>query len=427
MMIIVKVETLQQIAGGYREFHEIGDIRGLLPDMVKKMLEAVRLDTSQAPTLAILPFSIPVTGVSVQDAEVLVQLLAIELANSGKYAVLPRTKTIETALAMVETLRSELPDLNSINAIGKAINAQCVLTGNVMRLGGNLNVLVAQILTIETASLRAGGDVEYRTITDGFQLIPELAFQLTGVPAGMPSISIPENMVWVAGGAFQMGNTKGAADEAPVHTGQVSSLFMGKTPVTQKEYEAVMGKNPSSFKGADLPVENVTWYDAVEYCNKLSMKEGLIPAYSGSNDNITCNFTANGYRLPTEAEWEYAARGGNRDTLAFDYAGGNSIDVLGWYEGNSEAASHAVGQKQPNSLGLYDMAGNVWEWCWDWYGPYQQGNQRDPWGPALGKERVNRGGGWSNKASYLRSTYRSVGNPGNRYRDLGFRVLRPIL
>jgi formylglycine-generating enzyme required for sulfatase activity len=187
-----------------------------------------------------------------------------------------------------------------------------------------------------------------------------------------------------------------------------------------------MGKNPSAVKGPQLPVENVTWYDAVEYCNKLSVKDGLIPAYSGSNDNIICNFTANGYRLPTEAEWEYAARGGNRDTLTFDYAGGNSVDILGWYKENSDEKSHEVGQKQPNSLGLYDMAGNVWEWCWDWYGSYQRGNQQDPPGPSTGKERVNRGGSWNSKASELRSTYRSLGNPGKWYRDLGFRVLRPI-
>ncbi|MDR2534656.1 MAG: formylglycine-generating enzyme family protein [Treponema sp.] len=405
IMNMVKVENFQQIAGTYREFQRIQEIPLLLSGMVKKMLE-LRLTTSeQPPTLGILPFTLPKNSGAAEDIEVLVQLLTIEIANTGTYTVIPRISGAEAA---------------------PLIAPQWVLTGKVMQIGESLNLALAQILNPDTQSMRSGGDLEYRVITDSLQLIPDLTRQLTGVYAAARAISIPENMVWISGGGFQMGSADGETDELPVHTVQVSGFFLGKTPVTQKEYEALMGSNPSRHKGENLPVENVSWYDAVEYCNKLSILEGLSPAYSGSNDHIVCNFTVNGYRLPTEAEWEYAARGGNRDSLRFDYAGGNNITPLGWFKDNSEGQSHEVGTKLPNSLGLYDMSGNVWEWCWDWYGPYQAGNQEDPTGPASGAERVNRGGSWNSGGVQARSTYRSLGNPRSRYRDLGFRILRSV-
>jgi formylglycine-generating enzyme required for sulfatase activity len=436
---IVQVENFRQVSGAYREFSELGDLRNLLPDIARRMVEAVRIEAGPAmPALAILPFSVP-SGVSAQDAEVLAQLLSVELANTGRYMLLPRTAAIAGVLSESSADQSEhsdqserfsikagLADIHSVRAVGKAVNAQYVLAGNLIRLGENVNLFLAQILDIETAALLAGGDVEYRTITDGLHFMPELAFQLTGIHSEREDAAVPANMVRVAGGSFRMGGALGDADEAPVHTVYINSFFMSKTEVTQGEYRAVIGANPSGFFGDALPVENVSWYDAVEYCNKLSLKEGLTPAYSGSNDNIACNFTANGYRLPTESEWEYAARGGSRDSLAFSYAGGNSVGVLGWYKNNSEQRIREVGTKHPNSLGLYDMSGNVWEWCWDWYDAYSADEQSDPRGPLRGSYRVIRGGSWNSSADQLRSTYRNYGDPGARYHDLGFRVIRPI-
>jgi formylglycine-generating enzyme required for sulfatase activity len=425
ILSIVEVLSFRQISGSYREFAELGELRVLLPDITKRMLEAMWIDTTNMPALAVLPFTVP-AGVSAQDAEVLAQLLAIEIANTGRYIVLPRTSTIEATLANLDSRYADLTGINSVKAIGRAIDAHYALAGNVIRLGENLNLFLAQILSIDSAALLVGSDVEYRTITDGLHLMPELSFQLTGIRSELSDYSVPANMLWIGGGSFRMGNSEGEVDEQPVHPTQVSGFFMGKAEVTQKEYEAIIGNNPSSTKGDNLPVTNISWFDAVEYCNKLSRKSGLTPAYSGSNDNISCNFTANGYRLPTEAEWEYAARGGNRDTLSFAYAGGNTADILGWHSGNSASRVHEIAAKQANSLGLYDMSGNVWEWCWDWYGAYTARAATDPKGASRGESRVTRGGSWNSDASQLRSTYRSAAPPAGSYHDAGFRVIRPI-
>jgi formylglycine-generating enzyme required for sulfatase activity len=200
---------------------------------------------------------------------------------------------------------------------------------------------------------------------------------------------------------------------------------MGKYEVTQKEWQEVMGNNPSYFKGDNLPVEQVSWSDAVEYCNKLSLKEGLTPAYRGSGDSIVCDFNASGYRLPTEAEWEYAAKGGNKDYMIYEYAGGNNADSVGWYNGNSGNRTHPAGTKQPNSLGLYDMSGNVWEWCWDWYGNYSSGIQNNPTGASSGTSRVCRGGGWYFTAALARSALRGDFTPSFWFYSVGFRLVRP--
>ena len=232
-------------------------------------------------------------------------------------------------------------------------------------------------------------------------------------------------MIVVEGGTFEMGSTNGESDEKPVHQVTVSSFLIGKYEVTQALWESIMGSNPSSYKGNVRPVESVSWYDVVEFCNKLSEKEGLQKAYSGSGENIKCDFTSNGYRLPTEAEWEYAARGGNK-SRGYKYSGSNDLDQVGWYTSNSGSETKEVGKKQPNELGLYDMSGNVWEWCWDWKGEYSSSSQTDPRGPNSGSVRVNRGGGWHYSAEYCRVAVRIIYfcYPVVRSHNLGFRLVR---
>jgi formylglycine-generating enzyme required for sulfatase activity len=233
---------------------------------------------------------------------------------------------------------------------------------------------------------------------------------------------VPENMVLVEGGSFSMGG----ANATPAHTVQVNSFFMGQREVSQKEYAAIMGGNRSSFKGDNLPVEMVSWFDAIEYCIKLSQKEGLTPAYRGNRENIICDFTATGYRLPTEAEWEYAAKGGSKDWFTYDYSGGNQIEIFVWYKGNSGNKTHPTGEKIANSLGIYDMSGNVWEWCWDWSGNYTAENQNNPRGAVSGARRVLRGGSWNFDAQYQLSSTRNSASPSDTYNYVGFRVVRTV-
>jgi formylglycine-generating enzyme required for sulfatase activity len=230
-------------------------------------------------------------------------------------------------------------------------------------------------------------------------------------------------MVRIKGGTFAMGSPASEPereDNELQHSVTVRSFYMGRYEVTQREWFDIMGYDTSSFSGDNLPVETVSWYDAVEYCNRRSLREGLTPAYTINGENVTWNWKANGYRLPTEAEWEYACRAGTTTP----YYTGSSVDSAGWYGNNSDGKTHPVGQKQPNAWGLYDMHGNVWEWCWDWYGEYPRGAQTDPTGAGSGSLRVPRGGSWGGYARDLRSAYRFRFLPAYRFDGLGFRLAR---
>ena len=215
-------------------------------------------------------------------------------------------------------------------------------------------------------------------------------------------------MVAVKGGTFTMGATSEQRrnaydDEMPTHSVTLSDYYIGKFEVTQELWEAVMGSNPSSFKGSKLPVEQVRWDDCQTFIRKLN-------SLTGAN-----------FRLPTEAEWEYAARGGNRSG-GYKYSGSNSISKVAWYDGNSGSKTHAVGTKSPNELGIYDMSGNVYEWCQDWYGSYSSGSQTNPQGPSSGSYRVARGGSWYDYARGCRVSSRNGSEPDGRTDDLGLRL-----
>jgi formylglycine-generating enzyme required for sulfatase activity len=221
----------------------------------------------------------------------------------------------------------------------------------------------------------------------------ELALDLGG--------GVTMKMVLIHPGKFMMGEEK---DQHEVTI--TKPFYMGVTEVTQAQYEAIMGTNPSNFKGATNPVDTVSWNDATEFCKKLSEK------------------TRQTVRLPTEAEWEYACRAGTKTAFSF----GDTDTGLGdyaWYSGNSGSTTHPVGQKKPNAWGLYDMHGNVWEWCADWYGDYAKGAATDPQGPASGTSRVLRGGSWYGDPTHCRSAYRynDFVIPVSRFIICGFRVV----
>ncbi len=254
-------------------------------------------------------------------------------------------------------------------------------------------------------------------------LLSIIAFISISYPQAKNQKTLKPELVFVEGGTFTMGNNDEESSAKPIHQVTVDSFLIGKYEVTQELWESVMGTNPSTIKNGSNPVEQVSWYDVIKFCNKLSEKEGLKKAYSGDGDNITCDFRSNGYRLPTEAEWEYAAKGGNK-SKGYKYSGSNNIDLVAWYEDNSKAISHPAGKMQPNELGLYDMTGNVWEWCWDLYGDYTANNQKNPKGPIKGGTRVTRGGSYLDLET-VDVTLRGSHDPyalGNGL--LGFRLAR---
>jgi len=239
--------------------------------------------------------------------------------------------------------------------------------------------------------------------------------------------SLGMELVRIPAGSFQMGSPsseEGRDDDERQHRATISKAFyLGKTEVTQGQWQAVMGDNPSRFGGCgdDCPVEKVSWFDAVQFCNRLSEREGLALAYKISGEEVNWNRGANGYRLPTEAEWEYACRA--ETTTRFNLGDSESdLKRAGWYYGNSGRKTHPVGEKKPNGWGFFDMHGNVWEWCWSWYGDYPSGAVTDSAGPDSGKHRVLRGGSWFNNVRLCRSATRDWGRPLFRYYNLGFRL-----
>ncbi len=287
------------------------------------------------------------------------------------------------------------------------------------------------------SSLQYNGAITISSTT----ILKAKAFK-TGIEASITAtalytiIPIPANFVLVQGGTFNNGTSNVT----------ISSFYLDKYELTQSAYQAVMGTNPSYFTGVtNRPVEQVSWFNAIEYCNKRSISEGLTPCYSYSTNgvnpatwpsgwntnylnhtNVSCSWTANGYRLPTEAEWQFAARGGN-STHNYTYSGSNTIDGIAWYESNSSSTTHTVGTKTANELGLFDMSGNIWEWNWDIYGTYPSGAQVNPHGAVSGFYRVQRGGSWSSGASgcpvsnrylYSYATYSDY--------NIGFRLCRIV-
>ncbi|MCL1930425.1 MAG: formylglycine-generating enzyme family protein [Treponema sp.] len=262
-------------------------------------------------------------------------------------------------------------------------------------------------------------------------------------------------MVSIPGGSFRMGSTRetGLLNETPAHQVTLSDFLLGQYEITQGQYFEITGLRPSSCKTnpesraidgwKTLPVEMVNWYEALVFCNKLSIKDKLDPVYRVNDStnpddwgdiptaeasiqwDVEWISGAKGYRLPTEAEWEYTARGGVNTTNR--YSGSNTAEDVAWYYDNSGTMSHTVGVKQPNELNLYDMSGNVMEWCWDWQGAYTAGAQENPRGVIPGTTtiyRIIRGGGWSYAVNYCNVAYRHYNYPYYRGVNLGFRVVR---
>jgi formylglycine-generating enzyme required for sulfatase activity len=263
----------------------------------------------------------------------------------------------------------------------------------------------------------SGSSIVWNTLREFAMLKGKVGFRVVAkVNIKVEDRNLP-NMVFVKGGTFQMGREDGYGNEKPIHSVTVSDFHIGKYEVTQKEWREIMGTNPSSFKDCDnCPVETVSWDDVQEFLKKLNTKTGK------------------NYRLPTEAEWEYAARGGNQ-SKGYTYSGSNTISSVAWYDENSYSlgsehknyGTNSVGQKSSNELGIYDMSGNVWEWCSDWYGSdyYKNSSFNNPQGASSGTYRVLRGGAWGSKPADCRIAFRNISTPTYRYFIIGFRVVFP--
>ena len=297
----------------------------------------------------------------------------------------------------------------------------------------------------------------FRNITVAF--ITAIFFAC-GTPAPKPTATpspqkVTIEMIDVPGGTFRMGSPRetGLLNEQPAHQVTIKDFLLGQFEITQGQYFDITGLRPSScrtnpeLRGPEgwktLPVEMVNWYEAIVFCNKLSLKEKLKPVYRiyGSVNpddwgmlptdgtitpwDVEWIGDANGFRLPTESEWEYAARGGPL-SQNLRYAGSNDPEQVCWYYENSGTMSHSIGKKAPNELDLYDMSGNIMEWCWDWQGPYTASAKDSPLGPASGLYRVIRGGGWSYAVTYCHVVHRHNNLPYYRGVNLGFRVARSL-
>ena len=387
----------------------------------------------------------------------------LEQALGNKYRLVTRNQ-VRKALGELRFQSSDLADKGKAKKFGKLVGAEYLITGSVVQLGQEITV-ACQIFNIETGAIRQTAEVSALNVNDFNYMIHDAAkilgmsnaekvkyveklnsskrtsggkYPIMSQPAPEPVTKNEKDRVvsglgmklaYVASGTFDMGSNEGQRDEKPIHKVTISNdYWIGKYEVTQKEYESIMGVNPSKFKNPANPVENVKWSDAVEFCKKLNESErkaGRLP--SGYE-----------YRLPTEAEWEFAARGGN-ESRGYRYSGSNDIDKVVWYYENSgdkrlydyswssakvksnNCRPHNVGMKAANELGIYDMNGNVKEWCRDLYGGYTNSEMTDPLGVDFGVYHVYRSGSWGNYERCSRIADRGKGGPATSHR-LGFRI-----
>ena len=275
------------------------------------------------------------------------------------------------------------------------------------RIAADQKAANAEARKAAEAELPEDDSTEYRPAaprSPGYRSEEAAAFDgVVTLPGG-----VQLKMIKVEPGSFMMGSENGGRNEKPVHRVTLTKpYYLGETEVTQAQWRAVMGNNPSRFQGDNRPVEKVSWNDAMAFCQKLN-DQGRAPK--------GWKFT-----LPTEVQWEFAARGGNK-SRNYTYSGGNNIGEVAWYGKNSGGATHAVRQKRANELGFYDISGNVCEWCLDWYGGYSSSEVTDPQGPDNGSVRVLRGGSWDSGARGCRSAHRSDDSPDYRYNIYGFRL-----
>jgi formylglycine-generating enzyme required for sulfatase activity len=387
------------------------------------------------PTCAVMTFE-PGGGVSKDEVKALADGLESELIDLKRYKLVSRSNL--TKVLEVQKISMECSGTECAIEAGKLAAIQYVVFGSIGKVGDTYS-LVANLVDVETgviektAKVTQSGKIDQLLIAGVAQAAKKLmglSVEESAPPSSLvslPSLSERKSgepmtvdlgggekleLVWIEPGSFMMGSPAGEGgrdnDEVRHQVTLSKGFWMGKYGVTQRQWERVMGNNPSKFTGARNPVEQVSWEDCQAFVQKLNEVYGS--TVQGSR-----------FRLPTEAEWEYACRAGTTGAYAGD------LDAMGWYGQNSGNSSHPAGQKKPNAWGLYDMHGNVCAWCQDWYGDYPTGSVMDPTGPGFGWGRVNRGGCWNNGPESCRSAERGCYEPGGRDDRLGLRLVRSPL
>ncbi len=311
-------------------------------------------------------------------------------------------------------------------------------------VGSSICVMPAYALESDSVTKSVEISTTVKVADKDITLSAKVSYTLPGSDTPTPTptpVPVEDDFALIQGGTFQMGspaNEPERSSDETQHSVTVGDFYMAKTEVSQKDYQSVMGVNPSVTKGDNLPVTNITWYDAIQYCNRLSMAEGLTPCYTVSGTTVTWNKAANGYRLPTEAEWEYAARANTTTPFHFgDYVHNSDANCYNAYGYNNDASGNwvngsdaylrrtvAVDQYPANSYGLYNMHGNVAEWVWDWYGEYGSGAVTNPDGPESGNAKIIRGGGWNDHPKHIRSAYRGAQPSDVGLYSIGVRPVR---
>lgn len=330
------------------------------------------------------------------------------------------TTTIQITLKMLISISGKVIDENSSEGIeGASIQIENYTKKITTGSGGIFHF----------DNVPSGNNI-FLVIKEGYSIKKEVIFldpqKTSGYEIKMNKLTELQ-MIYVAGGNFIMGDTFGDGNfnEKPAHNVSLNSFYISKYEITQRNWLETMGNNPSKFWNEENPVESISWNDAIEFCNQRSFLEGLQQCYKYEEGKIVCDFNANGYRLPTEAEWEFAARGGLLSGNT-KYSGSSNISDVAWYYNNSGNNPHPVGLKIPNELGIHDMSGNVWEFCWDYYDEnyYSHSPSTNPAGPSSGTSHILRGGSWTDDAFFNRVYYRNYYEVFARGSNVGLRVVR---
>ncbi len=383
-------------------------------------------------TIAVVDFN--AHGVSVHEAATLTDRLRNELFNTNKFRVLER-EMMEAVLKEQGFQQTGCTSSECLVEIGQLIGVSQMIGGSIGKVGETYTVLLRVIdvetgEVVKTATRDVSGRIDVLLTTTIPQIARDIAGQYIPESTDLKNINVADmaNMIFVPGGTFSMGSNDGESDERPVHKVAVSDFYMDKYEVTNEQFCQFLNEKNNQVEGG------VEWLEiSSDDCKIEQRGNQYIPrsGYAGHPVVGVNWYGANAYaewagkRLPTEAEWEYAARGGNK-SQGYKYSGSNAAGSVAWYADNSGGKNHPVGTRQPNELGLYDMSGNVWEWCADWYGNdyYSNSPSANPTGPASGAARMLRGGSWSSRIHSVRCAYRGYRVPLYRYSSYGFRCVR---